>query len=162
MAKIALGFGSNLGNREENLKNAIDLVVQKKILHQHNISSMLNNKALLLPDSPESWDLDFLNCVVIGNTELLPHELWTLIKQIEQDLGRKSKKTWSPREIDIDLLVYDDLCLRDLDINIPHQGLIERDFAIGLLAQLWPDWQYPVPGRHYKRTAHYLSQRLSS
>jgi 2-amino-4-hydroxy-6-hydroxymethyldihydropteridine diphosphokinase len=161
MAKIALGLGSNLGNREKNLLDAITLLLQRKALNNlFNISSIINNKAMLLPGSPPEWNIDFLNCVIVGETKLLPHELVNAIKQIEKDIGRTNKEKWAPREIDIDILVYGNLNIAEANLNIPHAALLKRHFAIGLLAEIWPDWQYPVAGENQHKTAYELAQRL--
>ncbi len=160
MTKIALGLGSNLGNREQNLLTAITSLNQKGILHNLNISSILNNKAMLLPNSPKEWDIDFLNCVVTGESDLKPEQLLQEVKNIEHAMCRIPNKKWSPRIIDIDILAYDSLHFEASDFTIPHTGLLQRNFAIGLLAEVWPDWKYPIPGEYYQKTALELAQRL--
>ena len=158
MIKIALGLGSNLGNRQQNLTDAIARL--STVLHNITTSSILNNKAMLLPGSPKEWDIDFLNCVIVGESNLKPKQLLQEIKSIEHEMGREPKEKWEPRLIDIDILTYDDLYFATENLIIPHPGLLQRDFAIGLLAEIWPDWKYPVPGEYYQKTAKELAQRL--
>ncbi len=159
MTKIALGLGSNLGDREQNLSNAIAKL--SAIISDIHTSSILNNKAMLLPESPKEWDADFLNCVITGESDLNPEELLQAIKNIEREIGRVyTDKKWAPRIIDIDILVYGDLHLETEILTIPHSGLLERSFAIGLLAEIWSDWKYPVPGEFYQKTALELAKRL--
>jgi 2-amino-4-hydroxy-6-hydroxymethyldihydropteridine diphosphokinase/dihydropteroate synthase len=159
MTKIALGLGSNLGNREQNLSNAIAKL--SAIISDIQTSSILNNKAMLLPESPREWDTDFLNCVITGESDLTPEELLRVIKDIEHEIGRVyTDKKWAPRVIDIDILVYGNLHLEKENLMIPHSGLLERSFAIGLLAEIWPDWEYPVSGEFYQKTALELAKRL--
>jgi 2-amino-4-hydroxy-6-hydroxymethyldihydropteridine diphosphokinase len=158
MIKIALGLGSNLGNRQNNLNNAITKL--STILDNITVSSILNNRAMLLPGSPKEWDVDFLNCVITAECDIEPKQLLQKIKKIEQDMGRITKEKWEPRLIDIDILLYNDLYLKTKNLTIPHSGLLERDFAIGLLAEIWPEWKYPVPGEYYRKTALELAGRL--
>lgn len=158
MTKIALGLGSNLGDRQNNLTNTITKL--SKILHNITISSILNNKAMLLPESPKEWNIDFLNCVITAKSDMDPKQLLQEIKKIEQEMGRITKEKWEPRVIDIDILLYNDLYIDTENLTIPHAGLLHRDFAIGLLAEIWSDWKYPVPGEHYQKTAFELAKRL--
>lgn len=157
MSKIALGFGSNLGNREGHILRSLSLLCQRKVIRDIAVSSLVENRAMLLPDSPSEWDIDFLNCVVVAITDLPIGDLIRETQKIEIDVGRKSSKKWAPREIDIDILVYGEEYEEGI---VPHYGLLERDFAIGLLAELWPDWKYPVQGRNFQRTAKELSEEL--
>lgn len=158
MIKIALGLGSNLGNRQNNLNNAITKL--SNILDNITVSSILNNKAMLLPGSPKEWDVDFLNCVITAKCDMEPKQLLQEIKKIEQKMGRITKEKWEPRLIDIDILLYNDLYLKTKNLTIPHAGLLERNFAIGLLAEVWPEWKYPIPGEYYQKTALELAKRL--
>ena len=75
-------------------------------------------------------------------------------------MGRITKEKWEPRLIDIDILLYNDLYLKTKNLTIPHAGLLERNFAIGLLAEVWPEWKYPIPGEYYQKNALELAKRL--
>lgn len=152
MIKVALGLGSNLGDREHNIKRAIELL-ENHIVTQIQISRILPNKALLKPNSPQEWDLEYLNCVVCGFTTLTPLKLLEETQRIERNIFPNKQQSWAPREIDIDILAYGDLSLTAKEVTIPHPALLDRVFAIGLLAQIWPDWQYPVTGKYHQKTA---------
>lgn len=109
-------------------------------------STVYESAAMLHPGSPEEWNLPFLNMVVVGETLLSPPALLSEIKRIEHKLGRMPRGHWAPREIDIDILAYGDEVLQTPAMVLPHMGLLERSFTLLPLAELWPDWRYPVPG----------------
>lgn len=158
MIKVALGLGSNLGDRQLNIKRAIELLEQR-VITQVQISKILPNKALLKPNSPPEWDLEYLNCVVCGVTTLTPLELLKDTQRIERMIFPNKQQSWAPREIDIDILAYGNLSLTAKEVTIPHTSLLDRVFGIGLLAQIWPDWQCPVAGQYYQKTALEIAEK---
>ncbi len=158
--EIVLGLGSNLGNRANYLKAAIMQLQDLKAINQVTLSSIYQTKALLKPDSPHEWNLDYLNMAIRGITQLSPLELLETVKKIEQDLGRKSLKNWSPREIDIDILVYGEQVINQPDLIIPHLGLLDRPWCLIPLAAIYPEWKYPVIGPYYKCSAQELINKL--
>ena len=97
---------------------------------------------------------DFLNMVVEAETELGPKQLLILLKGIEVQLGRKPRFRNGPREIDIDILLYDDLVLDELVLHIPHPRLHERAFILAPLADLAPNLEIPNTG---KKVAEFLA-----
>lgn len=124
---IYLALGSNLGNRFENLRRAIAEL--KQVFRMEKISHVIETEALLLPDSPASWNLPYLNMMVAGDTDLSPHELLRFIKRTEEKLGRDMKASrWSPRIIDIDIVMYHDRRLLTDELTIPHIQIENRDF----------------------------------
>lgn len=160
MHTIIIGLGSNLGQRQVYLDHAIEQL--RASLHDIHLSPVYESPALLLPGSPEEWDVPFLNMALMGKTSLSPEELLLEAKRIEQEMGRETGKRWSPREIDIDLLAWGNDVIRTPTLSIPHISLLERDFALLPLADLWPHWHYPVPGEHFGKTAAQLAVQLSS
>ncbi|AZL16206.1 2-amino-4-hydroxy-6-hydroxymethyldihydropteridine diphosphokinase [Rickettsiales endosymbiont of Stachyamoeba lipophora] len=141
MANIALGLGSNLGDLEYNIAQAISLLRQKVSIQK--VSSYLYNKALLPPNAPKEWEQDFLNIALIGQTTLPPHELLNFIKNIEEQLGRtKNYQQWSPRIIDIDILLYDHLQINEGKLQIPHKEMLKRDFVIIPLKEILPNLKF--------------------
>ena len=149
MALVALSFGSNLGKREKYISTALDYIRQRYLLSDIKVSSIINNKALLKPGSPQSWDMDFLNCVAVGYTDFGVHSLLQLLQEVEMSVSGRCKKTWAPREIDIDILLYDRLCVSDIKVTVPHPEMLHRDFLVKLLAEIAPDLIYPGRGRVY-------------
>lgn len=134
--RVGLGLGSNLGDREGYLNQAIDKLKELHVLEDIVCSKIIESKADLKPGSPLAWNLDYLNMAVTGITMLSPQELLKAIKDIEQMLGRSSIETWSPREIDIDILVYGDLKIDQQDLQIPHPRLFERPWALNPLKEI--------------------------
>lgn len=140
--KIIFGIGSNLGDRELFLQKAKDELIKRLNLKNPKSSTILQNKALLLPDSPKSWDIDFFNIAFSADLDLKtypPLEILKIIKEIEQNLGRIDRGKWSPREIDIDILAIDDLSFNfEEKLQIPHKELFNRDFFINKFQEIEP------------------------
>lgn len=145
MSKVYLGLGSNLGDREENMRKAIQLIGERvgKVTKQ---SSFIETD----PWGYESANR-FLNAVILCETSKKPREVLLLTQQIERDLGRKTKRhfkkndvgstsveteSYSDRPIDIDILLYDDLTIDEPDLQIPHPLMQERDFVMIPLKEL--------------------------
>ena len=140
---VYLGLGTNVGDREMNLKAAVDALSAKvKIAAQSAVYRT------------EPWgytdQADFLNQVVEGNTSLSPQDLLAFVKQTEEQVGRKATFRWGPREIDIDILLYDDLVLETPELTIPHPRLHERVFMLVPLAELAPELVHPKLGETIK------------
>ena len=140
MAFVYLGLGTNLGDKELNLNDAImvlTLEVGKVLIH----SSFYVSK-------PWGFDSenDFLNAVVLVETNLSPFDLLSKTQAIEMNMGRITKTTSSyiDRVIDIDILLYDNLIIDQPTLKIPHPLLAERDFVLIPLAEIAPDLEHPV------------------
>ncbi|MBP9791683.1 MAG: 2-amino-4-hydroxy-6-hydroxymethyldihydropteridine diphosphokinase [Rickettsiales bacterium] len=146
--KIALSLGSNKGDRNKNLFLAIRELLDRKLVSNIVCSTLFENKALLLPGAPVDWDMDYINCAVVGETHLNPEELLKNIKDIEGFLGRKSIVKWSPREIDIDILYYDTLQVQSESLVIPHVEMLERNFVMLPLKEVMPQWKYNGKGKY--------------
>ena len=144
---IILGLGSNLGNSHAYLERAIDLI-SKDLLNSVQRSNIYESPPMLPENAPEEWNRGFLNMAISGKLvkEVSPEEFLVKIKEIEKKLGRKESPRWAPREIDIDILAWDDLELITENLQIPHPGLTERAFAIIPFAELAPDWTHPRSG----------------
>lgn len=152
MHKVYLGLGSNLGNRQQNIENAVRLV-------QERVGQVVRQSSLM---ESEPWGFEsshnFLNAVILCQTTKTPREVLMLTQQIERDLGRKKKSTRLPvsqtestrlpvsqkssdrqyadRPIDIDILLYDDLTVDEPDLKIPHPLMYERDFVMKPLREI--------------------------
>ena len=87
-----------------------------------------------------------MNGVLKIETKFSPVELFDFLKKIEEKLGRKESVKWSEREIDLDVLFYNDLVYRDEKITIPHIGIAERDFVLKPLSEIAPEFIHPVLG----------------
>lgn len=150
---VILGLGTNLGNRLEQLRHAINLLKQLPGLTVLQVAPVYMSDALLPENAPTSWNTPFLNTAIRCETSLSPLELLQHIKQIEKQVGRTPEKVWGPRIIDIDILAWDDLIRYDEKLHVPHENLHERPFALWPLADLAPRWIYPLPGPLHSKTA---------
>jgi 2-amino-4-hydroxy-6-hydroxymethyldihydropteridine diphosphokinase len=79
---------------------------------------------------------------------------------IERDIGRKNSERWAPREIDIDILAYGEKLVHHPLITIPHPLLLDRQWAITPLSEVYPEWKYPVLGPYYQLTAKELVKMI--
>jgi len=129
---VFLALGSNVGNSAEFLNKAVQILSQN--IEGIEQAPRYTTKAVGYTDQD-----DFLNTVVHGQTSLSPQELLKFVKVTEREVGRISRFRWGPREIDIDILLYDDLVLSEENLSVPHLRLNERDFALRPLVDLAPD-----------------------
>ncbi len=150
--RIFLGIGSNIGDRKDNILKAIDLIGEKVDIE--NVGGIYLSKAVGFEDQP-----DFYNTAVSGYTDLSPKELFLFVKGVEKSMGRVNRFRWGPREIDIDILFYEDLIFRERDLVIPHPRLHKRDFVLKPLIDIDPDLVHPVLKRKLKDIYDFLDQR---
>lgn len=136
---VYLGLGSNLGDRYDFLNSAIKMIKQNKQINIHKISSIYETKPFGNPEQN-----NFLNAVVFITTNLSPENLLIDLKYIEKELGRKQRKKWDSREIDIDILFYGSLIIKNDNINIPHPYIAERDFVLVPMCEIEPNLFHPV------------------
>ncbi len=137
-ANVYLSLGTNLGDREKNLKMALDLVSHRLRLGQ--TSSLYDTAPLGVdPNQPR-----FLNMACQVSTMLPPPALLTLLKGFESMLGRLPGKSGAPRPMDIDILLYGDLHFTSPDLIIPHPRMHEREFVLAPLAEIAPDVVHPL------------------
>lgn len=133
MATVYLGLGTNLGNKEANLRTAI-YKLQERIGKQVSLSSFYETA----PWGFES-DHSFLNAAIGLKTNLSPIEVLHITQEIEKELGRTKKSvngSYSDRLIDIDILLYDNLVLQTPELTVPHPLMTERDFVMKPLIEI--------------------------
>lgn len=141
MAKVYLGLGTNLGDKEANLRTAI-YKLQERIGKQVSLSSFYETA----PWGFESAH-SFLNAAICLETSLAPLEVLHITQEIEKELGRMKKSVngvYSDRPIDIDILLYDDLILQTPELTIPHPLMTERDFVMRPLVEIAGNVIHPV------------------
>lgn len=133
MATVYLGLGTNLGNKQANLRTAI-YKLRERIGKQVSLSSFYETA----PWGFES-DHSFLNAAIGLETSLPPIEILHITQEIEKELGRTKKSvngSYSDRLIDIDILLYDNLVLQTPELTIPHPLMTERDFVMKPLIEI--------------------------
>ncbi len=142
MARVFVGLGSNLGDREGSLRQGLDRLAAEPELEVIRVSSFRETDPVDFVDQPR-----FVNAVAEVSTDLPPRELLDTLLGIEQTLGRRREgsQRYGPRTIDLDLLLYDDEVLEEPGLTVPHPRLHERRFALEPLAELDPG--LVVPGR---------------
>jgi 2-amino-4-hydroxy-6-hydroxymethyldihydropteridine diphosphokinase len=137
MPPVYLSLGSNVGDREANLRAAIDALPPRGV-HVKQLSSIYETEPVDYLDQP--W---FLNCVVEAQTELPPQALLQALRSIESQLGSQKQFTKGPRKIDLDILLYGSETMNTPDLQIPHPRMHLRRFVLAPLAEIAPDLKHP-------------------
>ena len=139
---VYLGLGSNMGDRQQNLDRALELLSRR--LRIEKFSSIYETDPL--GDTDQST---FLNMACQAYTRLAPKDLFALAKGIESKLGRTGK-SGAPRPIDIDILLYAQQVIETPELVIPHPKMAERAFVLVPLAEIAPGLVYPANGKTVK------------
>lgn len=135
--QLYLGLGSNLGDRERNLREAIRLLGERV--------GEVTRQSSFIETEPWGFQSDnrFLNAAVLCLTDKTPREVLQLTQQIERDMGRckvtdvkSPSHQYADRTVDIDILLYDDLTIDEPDLKVPHPLMYERDFVMLPLKQI--------------------------
>ena len=134
-----IGFGSNIGDRLVHIQNAIQTLSKAEGITLQKISSLYKT-------DPVGYEAQaqFLNGVAAIQTSLSPLSLLHTLKDIETAVGRQHRIRWGPREIDLDILIYGDLCLQTEKLIVPHPEMHLRGFVLVPLAEITPDLVHPV------------------
>lgn len=136
---ILLSIGANLGNRMETIKKAITLLSEHPEINILKVSSIYETEPVGYKNQP--W---FLNLVVAAETTLDLNRLIQLCKTIEYLLGRKVRKRWTEREIDIDLLLYGKQIINSDFLQVPHPRMQERRFVLVPAAEIAAEIVHPI------------------
>ena len=134
-----IGLGSNLGDRKDFIDKALKMLAEAGKIELTRTSSIVETKPLGRTDQP-----DYLNTVAEIKTTLAPEELYKILFNIENNLGRERKEKWLSRTIDLDLLFFDDQVINSPDLTVPHLQLHLRNFVLQGLCELNPDLIHPV------------------
>ena len=140
--KAYLSIGSNIGDKEGYLNQAVDMLYDDENCKVGAISKFIQTK----PYGPVEQD-DFLNGALALRTLLSPEELLDRLHEIEYAAHRERIIHWGPRTLDLDILMYDDLVLDTPDLHIPHIELHKRDFVLIPLAEIAPWKRHPLIGK---------------
>ena len=138
MKKIVyLSLGSNLGDRQSNLRNATGRLLELGDVLE--VSSLYETEPVEVTDQP--W---FLNCAVALRTELIPREFLAGILEIERSMGRQRTHPKGPRIIDIDILLFGPAHINTPTLTVPHPAIAGRRFVLEPLAEIAPDVKVPL------------------
>ncbi len=135
MKTTYIALGTNLGDRPANLRSAIASFSPKLRVIQE--TTIYETPPWGYTDQPA-----FLNMVVKAETELEPYALLSYLKEKEKNLGRVKNFRNGPRQIDLDILFYDNLILEEEELTIPHPRLHERAFVLVPLAEIAPEFEH--------------------
>ena len=133
-----LALGSNLGDKEANLRRALELLQQRGV-EVVKTSSFICTEPYGVTDQPQ-----FLNGVCEVRTSLAPLALLHTLLEIEQEMGRVRLRHWGERNIDLDLLLYEDVVMDTPELILPHPDMQNRDFVLLPLAEIAPELIHPV------------------
>ena len=146
-----IGFGSNIGDRLKHIQNAIHALSKTEGIVLEQISSIYKT-------APVGYEKqgEFLNGVAAIQTSLSPLPLLHTLKDIETAVGRQRRLRWGPREIDLDILIYGDLCAQTEELVIPHPEMHLRRFVLVPLVEIAPNLVHPA----FQETVQILLSRL--
>jgi len=136
-----LALGSNIGDREANLRDAATRLESHEI-HLLCRSSLYETAPQELLDQP--W---FLNAVVQVETSLFPMQLLARVREIERQMGRRRVTPKGPRNIDIDILFYGRTVIATAELEVPHPRIAQRRFVLEPLAEIAPEFRHPQTGK---------------
>ena len=138
MSFAYIALGSNLGDKEKNLRRALLLVTQQGV-EVVRVSSFLSTEPYGVTDQPQ-----FLNAVACVHTSLAPLALLDVLLATELAMGRVRLRHWGERNIDLDLLLYEDVVLDMPRLRLPHPDMQNRDFVLLPLAEIAPELKHPT------------------
>lgn len=135
---VYISFGSNIGDREKAIEDALDLVNQNemKITKRSNI---IETEPYGYTDQPT-----FLNGAIEVETELSCREVLERLLKIEEEVGRVREFKWGPRLIDLDIIFFNDEIYDEEDLKVPHPDMQNRDFVLKPLCEICPDFIHPI------------------
>jgi len=140
---IYLSFGSNLGDRENNLIRGCEMVRSLEGMEFISCSPIYLSPAVEMEEGAP----DFLNMVGKGEYQFTPLELLNSLETIERKFGHREKGSYKPRFLDIDILLFGSEIITDDRLAIPHPRITERPFVLVPLLQIEPELVHPVTGR---------------
>jgi 2-amino-4-hydroxy-6-hydroxymethyldihydropteridine diphosphokinase len=141
MTKAYVGLGSNLGDREEHLRRALNAIGGFPLTELVRVSSYYDTEAVGEPGHPR-----YLNAVAQLETELTAEQLWWNLRLVERREGRPTVRRAGPRTLDLDLLYFGESILEGPELTVPHPRIPDRLFVLVPLAELDAGWVDPRLG----------------
>ena len=149
--KVYIDEGSNLGDKEETLKEAIDKIDKRKDCVVTKVSNFYTTDPVGYEDQDQ-----FVNCVFEIDTLQTPSELMNTLLEVEKDFKRERIIRWGPRTLDLDIIFYDDIISYDEHILIPHPRAHERQFVMKPMCDINPYYVHPI----YRKRVMDISSEL--
>ena len=149
--KVYIAAGSNLGDKEETLKEAIYIIDKRKDCVVTKVSNFYTTDPVGYEDQDQ-----FVNCVFEINTLQTPSELMDTLLEVEKDFKRERIIRWGPRTLDLDIIFYDDIISYDEHILIPHPSGDERQFVMKPMCDINPYYVHPI----YRKRVMDISSEL--
>ncbi len=147
-----IALGSNLGDKEANLRQALKLLAEQGIIIK-KVSRFLATEPYGVTDQPT-----FLNGACCVETILPPLELLAALLAVENKMGRVRLRHWGERNIDLDLLLYENVIMETEKLRLPHPDMQNRDFVLLPLAEIAPELVHPVLQKTIARIKEELVQ----
>ena len=152
MANCLIGLGSNLGDRQQMLYRSLRLLDEHPDVKIHHFSSMHASR----PVGGPAGQQPFLNAAARVESQLSPEQLLALLQEIERNLGRERHERWAARNIDLDLLLFEDLVIDSPQVQIPHPRMAFRHFVLAPAAEIASDMVHPQIGWTIERLWNHL------
>ncbi|CNE02095.1 2-amino-4-hydroxy-6-hydroxymethyldihydropteridinepyrophosphokinase [Mycobacterium tuberculosis] len=145
--RVVFSIGSNLGDRLDNIQEAVDALFDAPGLNFVAFSPVYETPPFAPPGETIPEQGDFLNVVLVADTRLAPENLLERVLNIENSLRREREVRWGPRTLDIDIVVFGDITSDDPNLTLPHPRAHERAFVLVPWADIEPDVLLPGHGR---------------
>jgi 2-amino-4-hydroxy-6-hydroxymethyldihydropteridine diphosphokinase len=139
--RVAIALGSNLGDSQAILTAALQAISETPGITLRTVSHYYRTVAVGPPQP------DYINACALLTTHLTPSDLLKTLLDIEKRFGRIRQARWTPRLLDLDLLLFNDQNLKQADLEIPHPRMTARAFVLVPLAEVAPGWIDPISGR---------------
>lgn len=154
MAIVYLGVGSNVGDRQAHIQKAVALLREHPDVQVTAVSALIETEAVGGPPQGR-----FLNGAIQLDTDLMPNDLLSVLKNVERRCGRAKAEQNMPRTLDLDILLYDDVVIIEgKTLSIPHPRLSERYFALKPLSEIAPEAVHPRSGKRVRELLEELSE----
>ncbi|MFR6537129.1 MAG: 2-amino-4-hydroxy-6-hydroxymethyldihydropteridine diphosphokinase [Lachnospiraceae bacterium] len=152
--KVALAIGSNMGDKEKYLTDAMETLIANPDIRNVIVSDYIETEPYGYVEQDK-----FLNGAVTLETLLSAEDLLIFLHEIEAKAERKREIHWGPRTLDLDILLYDDVCMHTKELTIPHIDMCNRMFVLEPLMQIAPGLVHPVRRRTIYDLYHILKEK---
>ncbi|MFC4912200.1 2-amino-4-hydroxy-6-hydroxymethyldihydropteridine diphosphokinase [Actinomadura gamaensis] len=145
--RVVFSLGSNLGDRLDNIQEAVDALFDAPGLDYVALSPVYETTPFAPPGEQLPEQGDYLNIVLVADTRLPPENLLERVLNIENSMRRVREVRWGPRTLDIDIVIFGDVQMDEPDLTLPHPRAHQRAFVLVPWADIEPDVLLPGHGR---------------